>query len=165
MEVVRVAAGDAARLKHVRLAALEDAPAAFGSTLESEASRLDDEWVQRTIAGSRGNGRATFFARLDQEVIGLVGGFREERSSSTVELVSMWVAPHVRGRGIGASLVDAVKTWAIDTKATSISLWVTRGNTPAERLYESKGFVVTGELQPLPSDSSRDEARMELSLR
>jgi GNAT superfamily N-acetyltransferase len=165
MEVVRVAAGDAARLKKVRLAALRDAPSAFGSTHESEASRPEAAWVQRAVAGSNGSDRATFFAQLDKEVIGLVGGHREEPPSPIVELVSMWVAPRARGQGAGSLLVDAVTTWAIETNATCISLWVTRGNTPAERLYESKGFVATGELQPLPSDSSLDEARLRLSLR
>ena len=77
----------------------------------------------------------------------------------------MWVAPQARNRGVGAALVDAVTAWAIDTSATSVALWVTRGNTAAEMLYTSKGFVTTGEIQPLPSDSSRDEARMELALR
>ena len=165
MEVRRTTTLDAARLKQVRLAALEEAPSAFGSTYRSEANRPDAEWVQRAVAGSRGSGRATFFAQLDDDLVGLVGGYREEPSSPIVELVSMWVAPHVRGRGVGVLLVDAVTAWAIETNATSIALWVTRGNTPAERLYGSKGFIATGEVQPLPSDSSQDEVRMMLLLR
>lgn len=165
VEVRRITSLDAARLKQVRLAALEEAPSAFGSTYRSEANRPDAEWVQRAVAGSQGSGRATFFAQLDDEVVGLVGGYREEPSSPIVELVSMWVAPHVRGRGVGVLLVDAVTAWAIETNATSIALWVTRGNTPAERLYESKGFIATGEAKPLPSDSSRYEDRMMLLLR
>lgn len=164
VEILRVAATDAARLKQMRLAALLDAPSAFGSTYESEASRPDDEWVQRAVAGSQGHDRATFFAQLHESDVGLVGGHREQPGSSIVELVSMWVAPHVRGQRVGALLVDAVKNWAIETNAMSVSLWVTRGNTPAEHLYQSKGFVATGELQPLPSDASRDEARMHLPL-
>lgn len=163
VQVRRIANGDAALLKHVRLAALEDAPSAFGSTFAAEANRPEVEWVQRAIAGSEGSSRATFFAQLDDEVVGLVGGYRDEPSSAIVELVSMWVAPHVRNRGVGAALLDAVTAWAIETNATSMSLWVTRGNT-AETLYSSKGFVTTGEIQPLPSDPSRDEARMALSL-
>jgi GNAT superfamily N-acetyltransferase len=165
VDVRRITALDAARLQHVRLAALEEAPMAFGSTYQAEANRPDAEWVERAVAGSHGTGRATFFAELDGEPVGLVGGYRDELSSPMVELVCMWVAPHVRGRRVGALLVDAVTAWAIDTNAASISLWVTRGNTPAERLYESKGFVTTGEVQPLPSDPSRDEARMVLLLR
>lgn len=165
MEVLRVAAGDAARLKQVRLAALEEAPSAFGSSYDAEAGRPDAEWVQRAVAGSHGSDRATFFARRDDEVVGLVGGYRTEPSASTVELVSMWVAPLVRGRGVGALLVDAVTSWAIDTDASSISLWVTCGNTPAERLYESKHFVPTGELRPRPSDPAANEARMVRALR
>lgn len=164
MQVRRITGRDAALLKQVRLAALEDAPSAFGSTHAAEATRPEAEWVQRASAGSEGCDRATFFAALDDEVVGLIGGYRDGPSSATVELVSMWVAPHVRNRGVGAALVDAVTAWAIETDATTVSLWVTRGNTPAETLYISKGFVTTGEVQPLPSDSSRDEARMELSL-
>ena len=147
VEVRRITTLDAARLKQVRLAALEEAPSAFGSTYRSEANRPDAEWVQRSVAGSRGSGRATFFAQLDDDLVGLVGGYREEPSSPIVELVSMWVAPHVRGRGVGVLLVEAVTAWAIETNATSISLWVASGNTPAERLYGSKGFVATGEVQ------------------
>lgn len=164
MQVRRVRKGDAALLKHVRLAALEEAPSAFGSTHAAETNRPEVEWAQRAIAGSEGSDRATFFALLDDEVVGLVGGYRDEPSSATVEVVSMWVAPHVRNRGLGAALVDAVTAWAIETNATSISLWVTCGNTAAATLYRSKGFTATGEIQPLPSDLSRDEAKMELSL-
>lgn len=165
VEVRRITTLDAVRLKQVRLAALEEAPSAFGSTYRSEANRPDAEWVQRAVDGSRGSGRATFFAQLGDDLVGLVGGYREEPSSPVVELLSMWVAPHVRGQGVGVLLVEAVTAWAIETNATSISLWVTRGNTPAERLYGANGFVATGEVQPLPSDSSRDEARMVLVLR
>ena len=103
MEVLRVTAGDGPRLKQVRLAALEDAPSAFGSTHESEASRTDAEWAQRAVAGSHGSDRATFFAQLDEEIVGLAGGYREERFSLIVELVSMWVAPRVRGGSETAS--------------------------------------------------------------
>ena len=165
MEVRRITTLDGAHLKQVRLAALEEAPSAFASTYLSEANRPEAEWEQRAVAGSRGNDRATFFARLDDEFVGLVGGYREEPSSPIVELVSMWVAPHVRGRGVGVLLVDAVTAWAIETNVASIALWVTRGNTPAERLYGSKGFIATEDVQPLPSDSSRDEVRMMLLLR
>jgi hypothetical protein len=60
--------------------------------------------------------------------------------------------------------LDAVVAWAAGTNATTVSLWVTCGNTAAERLYASTGFVASGETRPLPSDPSKEEARMERRL-
>ncbi len=160
MEVRRITPLDADRLQQVRLAALEDAPSAFGSTFAAESSRSQAEWAVRADAAASGSDRATFFAELDGDVVGLAGGYRAEPSSSVVELVSMWVAPRVRGRSVGALLVDAVVAWAVETNASTVALWVTCGNTPAERLYESTGFVATGDVQALPSDPTLDESRM-----
>ena len=165
MEVRRITSLDAERLRQVRLAALHDAPSAFGSTFAAESTRSPAEWAVRADAGSLGSDRATFFAELDGAVVGLAGGYREEPASSVVELVSVWVAPPVRGRGVGALLVDAVIAWATETHAATLALWVTCGNAPAERLYESCGFVATGEVVPLPSDPSLEESRMLLNLR
>ena len=107
VQVRRIRNDDAARLKRVRLASLAESPSAFGSTHAAEASRPDVEWVKRATSGSKGSDRATFFAQLDDEVVGLVGGYRDEPSLAAVHLVSMWVAPDARNRGAGASLVDA----------------------------------------------------------
>lgn len=163
MEVRRITSLDAERLRQVRLAALQDAPSAFGSTFAAESSRSQAGWALRADAGSQGSDRATFFAELDGEVVGLAGGYREEPASSVVELVSVWVAPSARGRGVGALLVDAVVAWAAETNASTVALWVTCGNTPAERVYESCGFVATGEVALLPSDPSLEESRMVLT--
>ncbi len=62
VSVRRIEPGDAALLRTVRLAALEDAPSAFGSTHAAEAVRSDHEWAERALAGSKGSARATFFA-------------------------------------------------------------------------------------------------------
>ena len=65
-----------------------------------------------------------------------------------------------RRAGIAAELVKAILSWARETDATTVDLWVTRGNDAAARLYEAAGFWATGEHQPLPSDSCKDELRM-----
>ncbi len=93
-------------------------------------------------------------------MVGIAGGYREEIQSTEVHLVSMWTAPDVRRTGLGRLLVGAVIDWAADTGASSVGLWVTRGNAPAQLLYESMGFRETGEYQPLPSDPCADEIRM-----
>lgn len=166
MEIIlrRVRVDDAELLKTVRLAALETDPYAFGTTFE-EASRLSAaDWADRVAWSASGSGRTMFFACDGDEVIGLMGGYRDTPESSVVEVFSSWVAPAARRRGIGRQLLQAVVDWARDTSASAVQLWVTRGNDPAHRLYIEMGFVETGEHQPLPSDPCKDEIRMVLPL-
>ena len=144
----------------VRLAALADAPAAFGSTLEREVAFTDDEWAARAAASARGDERVIFFAELDGQIGGLVGGFADAATPGAIELVSMWTAPAARRTGAGRLLVQAVLAWSAATGADTVGLWVIRGNEPARRLYEAMGFTETGDYQPLPSDPCKDELRM-----
>lgn len=169
--VRRITPDQAQVLRAVRLAALADTPAAFGSTLDRELAFDDTEWADRARAGATGDDRCTFLAWHDDgRVVGIVGGYRVDPSEGAVDaphgidLVSMWTDPTVRRAGIGGALVDAVIGWARGGGADRVELWVTRGNDPAQTLYESKGFVVTGDHQPLPSDPCKDEIRMMLAL-
>ena len=160
ISVRRVGPGDAGLYRTIRLAALKDAPSAFGSTHAAEVARPDQEWSERAAAGSTGSASAMFFAEDAGDIVGLGGGYREAESDGLVEVVSMWVAPGLRNRGVGRALLEAVITWAEETGGAQVALWVTCGNTPAESLYRSMGFVPTGERQALPSDPSLLEARM-----
>ncbi len=163
-EVRRVRPGDATALQELRLAALLDSPFAFGSTYEAEAKLTDEEWTLRATRASSGHDSVMFLAWLDERPSGVVGGYRPEQAVGAVELVSMWTAPHARRSGLGRLLVQAVIEWAIESRASSVGLWVTRGNAPAQTLYESMGFHETGDYQPLPSDPCKDEVRMALTL-
>lgn len=162
--VRRVRADEGRALRDIRLAALQESPAAFGSTYDAEANRTDLEWTERAQRGAAGLDRITFFAIVNGQVVGLVGGYRPNSGGSSVELVSMWTTPAVRRIGVARALVGAVLEWARDVDATTLHLWVTRGNDPALRLYESMGFRQTGDSQPLPSDPARDELAMALDL-
>lgn len=163
VEVRRIRPDDAMTLKTVRLAALLESPSAFGSTYADEVLRSDEEWAERARAGSIGLDRVIFFAIVDNKVAGLVGGNRANPNAPTVDLVSMWTAPMVRRCGFGRRLIEAVLRWATELGATSVELWVTRGNL-AHGLYEAIGFRETGEHQALPSDPCKDGIRMTLSL-
>ena len=94
----------------------------------------------------------------------MVGVFENRVDPTTAELVSMWVAPAGRGRGVGNALVERAIDWAGEAGYPRIELWVARGNDTAERLYLRSGFEVTGDVQPLPSDPCKDEIRMRLDL-
>lgn len=158
--VRRVEAGDAAVLKQTRLAALHDSPTAFGSTYEAESVMTDADWEARARGGAAGSARVTFLAEAGSDVVGLVGGFRATPDADRVDLVSMWVAPVARRRGIARQLVTAVVDWALTTQANEVALWVTQGNEPAMSLYEAMGFVPTGNTQPLPWDPETQEVEL-----
>jgi ribosomal protein S18 acetylase RimI-like enzyme len=164
VDIRRITPDDGPDLRAVRLAALTDTPSAFGSTYDEEVGRSDDEWSDRARWASAGVERITLLARQRDRTVGIAGGYREETGSTEVHLVSMWTAPEVRRSGLGRQLVRAVIDWALETGALSVGLWVTRGNGPAQLLYESMGFRETGEHQPLPSDPCADEIRMILHL-
>lgn len=162
--VRRIRASDAALLKVVRLAALADAPSAFASTYEREAALTDDDWSERASIGSAGPLRSTFVAEAGSEVVGIVAGYRDAHDDTTVELVSMWVAPTHRRQHVGRTLVERVWDSARETDRKEVALWVTRGNVPAQALYRKLGFCETGDVQPLPSDPCKDELRLNRSL-
>jgi ribosomal protein S18 acetylase RimI-like enzyme len=63
-----------------------------------------------------------------------------------VELISMWVAPFARGRGVGDALVTAALDWARERKASGVALAVLEGNERALALYRRHGFVDAGEM-------------------
>ena len=157
VEIRRIREDDAETLKRTRLALLSDSPTAFGSNLERELAFTDDAWAERAVGSSAGPTRSTFLAFDGNNVVGIVGGLRDGRS---VELTSMWTSPDLRRRGLGRRLVGATVEWAADAGAERVELWVMRGNDAAQRLYESLGFVVTGDHQPRASDPCKDEIRM-----
>jgi GNAT superfamily N-acetyltransferase len=151
-------AGDWQALRDIRLEALRTAPDAFGSTYEGEASRGEEHWHNRIARGG------TFLAYLPgaPDPAGLIGGYTED--PQTVELVSMYVRPDARGRGVSDALVATVVDWARTMNATTVHLWVTETNASARALYERCGFVLTGEQQALPSDPSLGEVAMSRTL-
>jgi len=148
-------------LRDIRLAALTDAPSAFGSTYAREAPFAEDQWRTRTTCGGRG---AMFFAELPEltEPAGIAGALVQD--DGTVEVVSMWVRPNARGHKVGEALITAVAEWARSRDHDALYLWVTESNAAARRLYERCGFTATGERQPLPSDSALPEIRMRRAL-
>lgn len=155
--IKRVGKDDWAHLREIRLAALADFPSAFASTLERAQQYQEEDW--RNWA----EGAATFLAFHSGAPVGLAAGIDGDTTDER-HLVAMWVAPDHRGRGVASELLAAVRGWARDQGATSLTLWVTRTNHPAAQLYRRVGFEDTGESQPLPSNPTLIEDKLTLDL-
>ena len=160
---IRADEGEA--LRSIRLQALVDSPSSFGSTLAETEARPMDYWDYRAAIGEAGEESVIFVADDAGTWVGLAGGWYEELDDGpAAELISMWVNPAYRARGIGRRLVERVIDWARERGARRISLRVTQGNDSAASLYVRCGFVLTGETQPHPSHPSLREERMVLDL-
>lgn len=160
-------------MRDVRLAALRDAPDAFGSTYAREAAFAEEQWRARFhdhgvtyfayLSGASGASRASGASGAD-EPAGIAGVYEAEGAA---DLVSMWVRPTARGRRtspVAEELVTACAGWARARGHDELFLWVTESNTRARRLYERCGFTPTGDRQPLRSDPSLPEIRMRRKL-
>ncbi len=69
-----------------------------------------------------------------------------------VELLSLWVAPTARGRGVGDALVREVERWARSVGARFVRLGVAADNPAARGLYKRHRFDATGEQGGLLAD-------------
>jgi len=164
MQTRRIEAAEWQELRETRLAALGDSPEAFAATLADEGAYPDEKWRQQAVWLSEEADEACFVAEDGSGFGGMAIGFLEEDDPTSAGLVAMWVAPGMRGGGIGAALLDEVSRWARDAGATRLLLWVNEENLTARRLYERAGFVSTGEKKPIRSNPRATELRLALAL-
>jgi ribosomal protein S18 acetylase RimI-like enzyme len=139
LTVRRLSAPDVDDFRLIRLAALDDAPEAFGSTHETEAA-----WPVSTFA-ERLETAIVFGAYLDGRIVGMAG-FRREPNPKTCHkgfLWGMYVAPEARGRGAGAALISLLLETAAPL-VEQVRLSVVTSNRAAIALYERLGFMAYG---------------------
>jgi ribosomal protein S18 acetylase RimI-like enzyme len=148
--------------RELRLAALAEAPRAFGAQLadwQGEGDR-EERWRARlSIPGSY-----NVVALRAGEPVGMASGV-PTGDPAVVELISMWVAPAGRGRGVGDELVRDIERWARGVGAGVLRLSVADGNEPAAALYTRNGLAYTGEVGDLMPDGVRRERVMAKALR
>jgi ribosomal protein S18 acetylase RimI-like enzyme len=135
------------RWRETRLRMLRD-DADFFSTRYDDMVREPDEmwrdWVGEAAAGDQ---KALFVAEEAGAWLGVVGAFARVNPLE-VQLISMWVDPNARGRGIAQALIRAVAHWALGRGSTRVVLFVQEANDPAQQLYQRAGFRLTGDRAP-----------------
>jgi ribosomal protein S18 acetylase RimI-like enzyme len=151
MEIRRICADEALELRNLRLRALADAPEAFNSTLANMQAQPESFWRKRARAASFGGEQCLFIAIEAGYWLGLAGGVFEPERPNTAEIISVWVDPLARRRGLARRLIEAVSAWARENGATRLELSVTETNEAAIALYRGTGFEHTGKTQPLRS--------------
>jgi ribosomal protein S18 acetylase RimI-like enzyme len=149
--------------KDIRLRALQDSPTAFSSTFAEESKLTDADWVKRATQwnGAKSIG---YLALDDRAAVGIAAGILNQTEPSRADLVSMWVDPIHRRKGIGRVLVDAVVAWARERNAQGLWLLVTSNNHTAINFYQRLGFSLTGKTEPYRNDPALLNMEMRRSI-
>lgn len=150
--------------RDLRLRSLADAPDAFGSTHAQEAARPDAAWAARLDAARLSGRDHPLVAECDGEAAGLAWVKLDEAEPPAAALYQVWVAPSVRGLGVGTALLDAATAWARGAGAVALRLGVTWDESAAVRLYQRAGFEPVGPLEPLREGSALRSQPMQLAL-
>ncbi|SFG19736.1 Acetyltransferase (GNAT) family protein [Duganella sp. CF458] len=122
-------------LKALRLAALRDAPTAFGVTHASAAANSDQQWRDRAAA----RGPASYLLAFSGDTpVGMIGGLVS--AAQEFNLIAMWLTPEHRGSGAAAALVEAMKAHALAQGHQRVVLDVSPDNARAAAFYAKLGF-------------------------
>lgn len=160
--VRRVRPDEVAEFKAIRLRALADSPDAFGQTLAHAQAMPESLWIERVTNGAAGEVSVILVAvdRITEEWLGMTGSYFEDGEPEIANVVSVWVAPEARRRGVGRRLQAAAYAWAVFRGAREQRLWVTATNEAARNLYLAEGFTLTGTTQPHPAKPELSELEM-----
>ena len=147
-EIRRIGPSEWQTYKHIRIAALRDAPNAFGSLLEDALGTTDEQWKSRVESASA-ELDLPLFAVVQTNAVGLAWGKIFSDRPDTAFLFQMWVDPDYRGLRIGALLLQATIDWARRSTAQQLDLSVTIDDSAAWHMYQSAGFIPVGDPEPI----------------
>jgi RimJ/RimL family protein N-acetyltransferase len=144
IKIEKASATEAERLKSLRLAALKDAPYAYGAVYEVDKDKPISFW-QQALTGSN-----WFFISIDGVDIGLIGVEKAaEDRGSDCWIFGWWIAHSFRGQGVAALMLNAIDKFCIENKWLKQGLGVWPENKRAIAAYLKLGFIAGGE--PIPS--------------
>lgn len=120
-----------------------------------DASQRQAAW-ERRLAETRLPAAGTLVAEVDDRVVGFAHlcPTRDagEDPQAIGEITSIYLAPHVWGRGIGKTLITASVDVLTRAGYQQATLWVLEANERARRFYQACGWFPDGAVK-------RDESR------
>lgn len=124
----------------LRLATLDDLEA----LVDLEALTFpEDPWTPFMLADELMSPASRYWITADESGAPIgYGGVKV--GGDQADVMTIGVAPHARGRGAGAAILDVLLTWAREAGATEIFLDVRPSNEVAIALYRSRGFEDLG---------------------
>ncbi len=140
----------------LRLEALRTEPQAFGASYEENLDKPEAYWRGR-LENSDG---LLLFAQAEGRLVGMVGAF-PPGEEGLVELISLYVTPSERGRGVAHALMtEALGALQASGTYRRVRLAVNGMQTAALALYERWGFVPEGAMEARMGDGKVHQERI-----
>jgi GNAT superfamily N-acetyltransferase len=136
----------------VSLRSLADSPNAFRPTLAESEDQPEEVWREAVVATVEHERSNHWIAANGDNPVGKLFA-RIDDALTTVYIGAMWVAPDLRGAGIGRRLMQAAEEWGKNSGVTRSELSVTEANQAAVHFYESLDYPPTDNTQMLREGS------------
>lgn len=191
----RFEAGEWKQYRDLRLEMLEDAPTAYVESLDTAREQTDRQWQERAalmaaadcvslVAGYAAEpADSPHSASTPPAEVGVPAGEdpaggrlralmrvvpkvpQDPERPRQALLLSVYVAPELRGSGLADKMLRQAITGARDELGAGVlELGVHEANGRAQAFYSRHGFKDTGRREPYPLDPDRSEIIMELPL-
>jgi ribosomal protein S18 acetylase RimI-like enzyme len=138
----RAEAGDADVAASIYLVSREAAGAAFPPNIHSEEETR--EFVRDVVVPTR----EPWLAIVDDRPVGLL-------VLAGDDIDWLHVLPEAQGHGVGSALIDHAQSLRPD----GVALWTYASNTPAQRFYERRDFVVVRETDGADNEDHAPDIR------
>lgn len=162
IRIRRTTENDGALLRRLRVAALTDAPYAFGARLEDVLAQSLASFDTTASRHAYSDTSTSFIAFVANEPVGMIGAFQEQQTPFRPFICSLWVDPTHRGTFVASALVHTASSWLKPFSEQGVFAWVADSNQRASAFYRKLGFIPTEEHQPLPSNLSEYETLLRL---
>jgi GNAT superfamily N-acetyltransferase len=147
MQLRPLCRSDAPDFQRLRLAALQEAPEAFGSTYEEDVLLPLDVVADRIAEVTVPPRRVVFGAFDGDALVGFIGCMQEPKLKSRHKAIvwGTYVEPAARGRGVGRALLSQLITYVSQWEHVQrITLTVVERAHAARALYRAAGFELFG---------------------
>jgi GNAT superfamily N-acetyltransferase len=139
--------------RSIRLAALQESPAAFLSTYDEESQHDEAIWRAAMLRARR------LLAERDGAPQGVASVSPSQDDEEAADVFGLWVAPEARNTGISWRLVEVAAERATDAGRTHLNYWVSTENGRAIAFATNFGFRVTSQRRTarVPSEEFGDQ--------